>query len=295
MAGGFVFLRKNKLPMKHLSFLLFFSLCVAAYSQDKFPMFSFPGQIEQIVGFDTISITYERPAVRGREIFGGLVPYGKLWRTGASYATNITFSAPVEVGGEKIPAGSYALFTIPGPDDWTLVLNTDYKQYGAFDYDERKDVVRTQMKVQKSPRFYETFTIDIDVIPNNARVYLSWAETTVSFDVQTTADQKVAEFVKDSLLTGLHPRWQEYSVAGEYYLYQNLDLNEALKLTELGIEKGGKSPAYAARMFVLKALGRYEEAIEMGEAAIQYDKEHNIDGGTYFQDNIEKIRALMKE
>ena len=222
--------------MKHLSFLLFFTLCVSVYSQDKFPMFSFPGQIEQIVGYDTKSITYERPAVRGREIFGEFIPYGELWRTGASYATNITFSASVEVGGEKIPAGSYALFTIPGSDYWTLVLNTDYKQYGAFDYDEQKDVVRTQMKVHKSSRFYETFTIDIDVIPNNARIYLSWAETTVSFDVQTSTDKKVAEFVKDSLLTGLHPRWQEYSVAGEFYLYQNLDLNYSLILTVLGIE-----------------------------------------------------------
>ncbi|MEL6192180.1 MAG: DUF2911 domain-containing protein [Bacteroidota bacterium] len=281
--------------MKYLSYFLFFSLFVSVHSQNKFPKLSFPGQVEQLVGFDTISISYERPSVRGRKIFGELVPYGKLWRTGASYATRITFSNEVEIGGVSVPAGSYALLTIPEEDKWTLILNTEAKMYGTYGYDASKDLLRTEIPTQKSSRFYETLTIDIDVIPNDARIYLSWEETTAFFEVKTQTDAKVDAFLQDSLLTGISDDWEQYALAVEHLLYHNMISPEVLSLADFSIQKGGESYAYAMRVRALISLKRYEEALEAIAVGEEYDVENKIEGGTFYEEAKAEIKALRAE
>jgi hypothetical protein len=112
---------------------------------------------------------------------GGLVPYGEVWRTGANKATTIEFDKDVKIEGKALPAGKYALFTIPNENEWIIVINTDFNQQGAYNYDEKKDVLRVSVKPRKTDEFVETFTIT----PEKDKVTMKWENTEVSFKVKS--------------------------------------------------------------------------------------------------------------
>lgn len=129
---------------------------------------------------DGVSVTleYGRPKVRDRQIWGGLVPYGKIWRTGANEATTITFDKPVEIEGKPLAAGTYALFTVPGESEWTVVLNSQAEQWGAYDYDDGKDVLRVEVEPRAHGHVEE-----MDFAIEGNEVVLMWAELAVPFQV----------------------------------------------------------------------------------------------------------------
>jgi hypothetical protein len=136
--------------------------------------------LKQRVGLTDIEIVYSRPGMKGRQVFGGLVPYDKVWRTGANQATKITFSAPVTLGGAEIPAGTYALMTIPGEKEWTVIINKTASQWGSFRYDEKADLVRVKAAPVTLAEPVETFTIDInDLRDDSATLNLIWEKTRV--------------------------------------------------------------------------------------------------------------------
>src|ERR1700736_3049267 len=126
-------------------------LALPASAQLQLPRPSPSAKISQPVGLTAISVDYSSPAVRGRKIWAPVVPYGEVWRTGANQATKVTFSKDVTVGGTAIPAGSYAFFAIPGPADWTLILNKDFNQGGAESYKKELDLVRVQVRPKEIP------------------------------------------------------------------------------------------------------------------------------------------------
>jgi hypothetical protein len=126
-----------------------------------------------------VSLEYGRPNVKGRDIWGGLVPYGEVWRTGANEATTITFSSPVMIEGEALPAGTYALFTIPGEDEWTVIFNETVEQWGAYDYDAEYDALR----VTVTPRAHE-MTEAMDFRVGDGEVVLMWDELAVPIAVE---------------------------------------------------------------------------------------------------------------
>lgn len=132
-----------------------------------------------------IKVDYCRPAKKGRVVFGELEPYGKVWRTGANEATEIMFNKPVSFGGKNLQAGTYTLFTIPQKDRWTVILNSALDQWGAFSYDESKDVLRVEAKADSTAEVTEMFTIDF-VEANNAAVHmrLMWDHTKVEVPIQ---------------------------------------------------------------------------------------------------------------
>lgn len=132
------------------------------------------GETTWKVGTADIRVTYGRPEARGRTVWGELVPWGKVWRTGADEATVLTTSAPVKLGDTEVPAGSYALFTIPGEKEWTIVLNTEAAQWGAYEYDASKDVAKA-MAVPEAGPMAEAFTIETE----GEHLYLRWAEVKV--------------------------------------------------------------------------------------------------------------------
>lgn len=134
-------------------------------------------------GATKITIEYHRPSVRGREIWGGLVPYGQVWRLGANEATTITFSTPVKVEGKDVPAGTYALFAVPGKDKWTFIVNKNAKQWGAFKYQQTDDLVRFDVDAQ-SGNAVETMTFSIaSKPPASASVEMEWAKVKTAFSV----------------------------------------------------------------------------------------------------------------
>ena len=153
-------------------------------AQDKKPL-SPPG--EASVKFDdgkTVTIQYSRPSMRGRKIFGGLVPYDQVWRTGANAATSLKTDVDLTIGGANVPAGSYTLYTLPGTNSWKLIINKQTGQWGT-EYSEGQDLARVDMKVSQTPSGMETFTISLDkTSANSAMLKLDWENTIASVEVQ---------------------------------------------------------------------------------------------------------------
>ncbi|MEO0735011.1 MAG: DUF2911 domain-containing protein, partial [Bacteroidota bacterium] len=142
-----------------LFILTIFSTCARAQF-DKIPSPSPEGILTQVIGNTTLHFRYERPSVRGRKIFGGLVPYGEVWRTGAGNCTTIAFDHSVVLGKQPVPAGKYALLTVPGPAEWTVILNTDTTLYGAYKYDPARDVIRFRVPAHLKRRGGMSFVYD---------------------------------------------------------------------------------------------------------------------------------------
>jgi hypothetical protein len=148
------------------------------FAQDK-KATSAPAKAEGKSGAASVTIDYHQPAARGRKIMGGLVPFGEVWRTGANKTTSITVSAPVKIEGQDLAAGTYGLFTIPGENEWTIIINKSI-EWGAYSYKQADDVLRVKVKPTKTDAFVETFTISVA----NDQVVLKWENTQVAFSVK---------------------------------------------------------------------------------------------------------------
>lgn len=160
---------------------LIFCVVFATHAQnDKSKRPSPPAKATATVDGVDVTIDYSQPAVKDRKIWDGLVPYGKVWRTGANEASWIEVSADVKVAGKTLPKGKYGLFTIPGEDEWTIIFNETWDQWGAYDYDSDKDVLRVTATPKKSGSFKERFTVDIS---DAGQVSMDWEDLTVQFDI----------------------------------------------------------------------------------------------------------------
>lgn len=140
--------------------------------------------VSQAIGTTEVTITYGRPAVNNRMIFGDLVPFDQIWRTGANEATTITFSEDVTVEGEKLEAGTYGLFTVPGEDTWTIVFNDNPTQWGAFDYNSDEDVLRVDVKPEKASPMEQMMFYFEDVTEDSGTIVLHWDDVKVPFTVK---------------------------------------------------------------------------------------------------------------
>ena len=158
----------------------------------EFPAPSPLSTVKQRVGLTDIEVVYSRPGVKGRSIFGGLVPYGEVWRTGANQSTKITFSTPVKLDGAAIPAGTYALYTIPKANEWTIIIYKNTALPSTASYDPKDDVARVNVKPTKLSQAVETFTIDVnDVRDESATLNLTWAKTRVSVKLEVELTSKL--------------------------------------------------------------------------------------------------------
>ena len=173
-------------PLKYISFFVLLAVVVSTSSaQNEPPRLSPKASVSQVVGYTEVAVVYSRPGVKDRKIWGGLVPYNEVWRTGANEATTIEFSDDVTVEGHKVPKGKYGLFTIPGEKEWTIILNKTWDQWGAFNYDKSQDLVRFKVKPQKSD-FTERLLFTFDYVsPYSENVVIEWNELKVPFLVET--------------------------------------------------------------------------------------------------------------
>ncbi len=164
-----------------LLFSAFVLFALSAHAQDdKSKRPSPPAEVSGTVEGTDITINYSRPSVKGRTIFGELEPYGKVWRTGANEATTFEVSNDVEIEGQPLPAGKYALFTIPTEDEWTVIFNKTPEQWGAYDYDEAEDALRVEVTPEETNEPTEMLTFEVG---DDGAVTMMWANTAVSFDV----------------------------------------------------------------------------------------------------------------
>ena len=275
---------------------------MVCFSQAIFPNLSPKGSIEQTVGFTNISIDYERPAARGRKVFGELVQYDKLWRTGAGNCTRIKFSKAVTVDNKNISKGTYSIFSIPGNNEWTVIFNKDTTLYGVNSYDASKDIIRFKVKPQSTGRFYESLTIDIDVVPNNAVVYISWEKTQISFEVKTESDKVVNDFVQQHLLTDKSKDSDQYAAAAEYYYFLNKDLDRAVLLIDKAIAMKNESWYYRQKVDILELQKKYKEAIDVATLAIAMDQKRadwdtrsKQESEAEYKKRIEEFRIRLKK
>ena len=218
------------LQLQHIPvlILLLTAPCLPARAQLNLPQPSPEGKIIQRVGFTDITVSYSRPSAKGRQIFGGVVPFGTLWRTGASDATTIGFNQPVRIAGQIIPAGKYSLFTITNASEWTIILNKDTTLHGTSDYQDSLDVVRFKVKPGKAPRFQETFTIEVaDIVKDAATLFLIWENTEASFPIVTSADQQVLDEINRKMQVDKDVRPGLYYQSALYYYDNDKDLKQA--------------------------------------------------------------------
>jgi hypothetical protein len=198
--------------------------------------------IIQDFGLGKVTITYSRPSVKGRVIFGGINPYGQVWRTGANAATIITFSENVIVEGHSVPAGTYSLFTIPDKNEWTVILNKTVKQWGAYSYKEADDLLRFKVKPVYLAEKRETFTILFaNETTTSSDLYLVWDHTAVAIHLKTDDDAQITANI-DELMKG--NRKPYYFNAIQYYYENNKDMNKALEWALEAEKTDPKGPWY---------------------------------------------------
>ncbi len=208
----------------------------------EFPQASPRSVLKQRVGTTDIEIDYSRPGKNGREIFGALVPWAAVWRTGANASTKISFSDAVKIGDKEIPAGKYSLYTIPNANDWTIILHKDTSLWGAYKYKQENDVARVTVKPETAATPVETFTIGLDdVKEDSATLALEWDKTRVPVKLTTNTVEKVSAAIEKAAASGGPLEGPFYFGAANFYLAHNKDLDKALGWIDKAIEKNPKS------------------------------------------------------
>jgi hypothetical protein len=278
--------------MKKTGFLLAFASFLYLNSsgqQIKTPAPSSTQTVKQEFGLSSIELSYSRPGVKSRKIFGDLVPYGKVWRTGANQATTLSFGDSVTIGGTAIPPGKYGLLTIPGPDEWTIIITKQLDVTNPSAYKADQDVVRMNVRRQEFPFPVETFTILFsNVTPSSCDLALVWDKTLVALPIKTDIDSRIMAQINAARNTDHFP----YYTAATYYLDNKKDIYQALEWFNKAVEQNPK----AYYMFYQKArglakMGKNTEAIATAQQSIQLAKEAKNED--YVALN-EKLIAILK-
>jgi hypothetical protein len=274
---------------KTAALLLAFALSAPALraQEIRLPQASPAARVGLAVGVTDIEITYHRPGVKGRGIWGGLVPYGEVWRLGANEATMISFSTPVKVEGHDVPAGKYALFAIPGKDTWTLVLNKKAEQWGAYFYKQEEDLLRFDVKPQAGPA---TEWMSFGITPaseTSATVEINWESLRVPFTVSADVDRMVWSGI-DAALAG-KPNARAYLTAVQYAFNKDARLDDAMAWADkaLALEESFWGHEYKARL--LQKKGQVEEAVQHLDKAMELAK------GKAPQEYIDGLAQLKKD
>jgi Protein of unknown function (DUF2911) len=243
-------------------------------------------EIKQNFGLSQIELSYSRPGVKGRKIFGDLVPYGKVWRTGANTATTITFGDDVMIGDKKIPAGKYGLLTIPGQTEWTVIFTKQVDVTSPADYKEDQDVVRVSVKPYRLPFSIETFTIDFgDIKSSNCKLELMWDSVYVQVPITTDADNKVMTQIKEIMEGDSRPYFQ----AALYYIENGKDLNQAVQwLDKAATQEPDGFWIYYQKARALAKLGKKQEALVASNKSIELAKTAKNDDYVALNEKLQK-------
>lgn len=212
--------------------------CFITDAQLKTPAPSPTQTIKQDFGLGSIELSYSRPGVKGRKIFGDIVPYGKVWRTGANNATTITFGDEVTIGDTKVPAGKYGLLTIPDKDNWVIIISKQTDVTSPAAYKVEQDVVRVTVPVKKTKDAAETFTMQFtDIKPTSCALHMTWAKSAVVLPIATEIDSKIMANISAAMKTEKPPYFQ----AAMYYMDNGKDLNQALAWFNKAAEENPKA------------------------------------------------------
>jgi tetratricopeptide (TPR) repeat protein len=274
---------------------VFSTALVAADEKLEFPQASQHAVTKQRVGLTDIEVNYSRPNKNGRVVFGQLVPFDKPWRTGANQPTKIKISAPVKFGDKEVPAGEYVLYTIPGANEWKLMLSKNLQAQTPLDHKPADEVARVTAKpalALAAPA--ETFTIGFeDLRANSAIMYLVWDKTRVEVKLTTNDVEKVMQGIDAALKSGKEQDANFYYNAASFYLDQNKDLPQASKWVDQAIEKNPKAYFMQAKKAqILAKMGNKKDAIAAAEKAIDLLKASSNPDETAIATNRALIESL---
>jgi tetratricopeptide (TPR) repeat protein len=260
--------------------ILFFVLIVIcstfAQPQLTLPQPSQKASISQTVGLTDISITYHRPGVKGREIWGKLVPYDVVWRAGANENTTISFSDEVMIAGKTVPAGTYGLHFIPTQDEWTLIFSKNYWSWGSFSYDEAEDALRTKVKsVSAEHQEWLSYSFENPSV-NSVEVVMHWEKLKVPVKIEIDNKKVIAEHFRKEL-DGLDQFfWQPWNQAANYVYQNNFDVDEALTWTDRSININRNFQNLWTKANLLEKKGNSSEAETIRKDAWEISTEADI-------------------
>ncbi|MCH7409840.1 DUF2911 domain-containing protein [Belliella sp. DSM 111904] len=238
------------------------------------PQASPAATISQKIGLTDVKIEYSRPSTKGRKIFGELVPYGQVWRAGANAATVIEFSTPVKVEGNNVPAGSYAIYAIPEKNEWTYILSTNTKLWGAVGYNAEDDFLRFKVKAGKTGQKYETMEIGFtDMTDTGASVVFKWEMVKAEFRIETEVDPIVMDQIKKLVIDQEPTNPGLYYQAANYYFTNKKDMNKALEWINKSVDSDPKYWTAHLKAKIELELGKKKEAIETAKMSMEMAKE----------------------
>ena len=255
---------------------LAFLLCsiITFAQQIQMPQASPSAKIAQKVGLTDVTVDYSRPSTKGRKIFGELVPYRQVWRTGANGATVLSFSTDVIIDGTTIPAGQYALYSIPDKDEWTMILSKNIKLWGAIGYQQSDDVIRFKAKPAKLSKKNETFEISFaNMTDTGSDISLKWENTRVDFRIETEVDPLVMAQIKEYVIDGDSSDPSLLYAAASYYYTNSKDINQAYDWINESVEADPKYWTMHLKAKIEAALGKKTAAVESAEEAIELAEE----------------------
>jgi hypothetical protein len=214
----------------------------AQTSNIEFPAASPACTLKQRVGLTDITVVYSRPSVKGRAIFGGIVPYGQVWRAGANQATKISFSTPVKLDGNEIPAGNYSLFAIPGEQEWTIIINKNTNQWGAFQYKTNDDLVRFPVTpVTLRDTSIETMAFEFNRIRDESALFeLVWDKTVVPIRLTVDVSDKIIPQIEAAMAAPGKKADTFYFQAATFYYNHDLDQKKALEWVNTALESNSR-------------------------------------------------------
>ena len=277
--------------MRSIFFTILFLTSYFNYSQIKTPRVSPASEIEQMVGLTEVEVEYSRPSKRGRDIFGNVVPFGKIWRTGADNCTTISFSTDVVIDSQTIQSGKYSIFSIPNKESWDVILYSDIDLWGVpKDWDENKIVFKSNYQINKSANnsVKEMFTISFDNVTNNdVDMIFSWDDVSVTVNIVVPTRRIVSDNIKKVM--GGSPSPSDYYSAAVYYKQENINLDTALEWINKAIDLFENPRFYQLRQqsLIMAANKKYSDAIVVARESLKLSIE--ADNKDYVKMNKESI------
>ena len=283
--------------MRAIIFTLLLFTVNLSFSQINTPRVSPASEVEQMVGLTEIEIEYSRPSMRGREVFGNLVPFGKVWRTGADNSTKISFDTDVIISGKTIQSGTYSIFSIPNKESWEIILYSDVELWGVpRDWSENKIVFSSMFDVKKLKKSnpVETFTISFNDLTNNdVNMSISWENTSVDIKIEVPTISMVESDINKVLSD--NPKSSDYYAAAVFYRQENINLDKALEWMSKAIEMN-ESPRfwqYRQQSLIMAANDKFADAVDAAKKSLNLAIE--ADNQDYIKMNRESIAEWSKK
>lgn len=220
------------------------------------------GSVYQVVGISEVTVKYSRPSVKGRQIFGGVVPFDQVWRTGANSATTIAFTNDATISGTKLAAGTYGIFTIPGKTEWTVILSKDNNLWGSGNYNPGNDALRFKVTPEKTSNV-ELLTFNFETVESDkAKLTISWADVKISFDIVFESHKNILDKLKTDV------NWSTSFRGADYLLKSGKDLDLAMKYIDISIMIDENYNNMKVKAQLLEKAGKKSEAIATMQKAL---------------------------